>query len=146
MKRWLGLLLATGLVWTAAAQNALAQQWQIGGYNPPNVRSRPTYSPYLNLGQGTGGAAAYYGIVRPQFEINRNAAQLGQLQQFVNQPGAPVGPALPGQETQLTLDTGHPATFFNTSHYFGTGAGRGGFGGAQGANNANNRPNVFTRR
>jgi hypothetical protein len=155
MKRWLRFLLASGLVWAAISENASAQGWQIGGYNQPNVRSRPTYSPYLNLGQGTGGASAYYGIVRPQFDINRNTIQLGQLQQFVNQPPGAVGPGM-GDQPQLTLDTGHHATFFSTSHYFGTGAprGGGGTGGATGgvpgfgtnANNANNPNNVFLRR
>ncbi len=152
MKRWLGLLLATGIVWAAVSETASAQQgWQIGGYNAPNVRSRPTYSPYLNLGQGNGGASAYYGIVRPQFDINRNTTQLGQLQQFVNQPPGAVGPAQ-GDQPQLTLDTGHHATYFNTSHYFGVGPSRGGSSGvgAGFTNNVNtgNTPNnnVFLRR
>lgn len=157
MKRWLRLLLASGLVWTAISETASAQGWQIGGYNQPNVRSRPTYSPYLNLGQGTGGASAYYGIVRPQFNINRNTVQLGQLQQFVNQPPGAVGPET-GEQPQLTLDTGHHATFFSTSHYFGVGAPRGGGGGGGGAGGTggapvfgtgigNNNPNnVFIRR
>jgi hypothetical protein len=150
MKRWLGLLLASGLVWTAATDTAFAQNWQIGGYSPPNVRSRPTYSPYLNLGAGAGGNAAstYYGIVRPQFDLNRNTVQLGQLQQTVNQPPPPIAPGPGGEDTQPTYDTGHPATFFNTSHYFGTGAPRGAAGGGLGAGNNANRPanNVFNRR
>ena len=149
MKRWLSLLLASGLVWAAVAPSASAQG-QIGGYTPPNVRSRPTYSPYLNLGQGTGGASAYYGIVRPQFDLNRNTLQLGQLQQAVNLPPGAIGPGV-GDQPQLTLDTGHHVTFFNTSHYFGVGASRGGTSGAgagfaNNANNTTNPNNVFLRR
>jgi len=102
------------LVPSALAQyGAPALQRGIPGYNSAPV------SPYINLLQrGTNPAINYYGLVRPT--INFQNSMLG-LQQEITQTNAQVNAT---DQALLALpDTGHAASFMNTSHYFG---GRGG--------------------
>ncbi len=97
----------------------------------------PAYSPYLNLrNRGQSAGANYYGVVRPQMELQN--AYLGLQQQFNAQ-----------QNSQQEFDqrgipfTGHAATFMNYRSYFltispafnqrpGLGGGQGQAGRAQG--------------
>lgn len=81
---------------------------------PPNI-GRPTVSPYLNLMRGGLPAVNYYGLVRPQIELEQSMLQIQQLQQV--QSGMLNSP-LGQQPTVTPLVTGHGASFFNTSHYY----------------------------
>ena len=117
------------------------------GQAPP--RLRPTVSPAINL--GAGGAFSYYGYIKPQSDATRSIFSLQQTLSQLNQDGSLQGQlsasSLWEQQMQqqqrtdvLRLQTGHPATFFNYSHYYpmtppggGTGlGGTGGFGGTTG--------------
>ena len=114
-------------------------QAQIGAYNRPQINPRPTVSPYLSIFRGNP-AINYYGTVRPQIEMNR---QLNQLEQQL-QAGQPnlVLPLDPQQQQgPLAITTGHPTSFQNTSHYFGSRGGSGG-GTAGGTGNPTGVPNL----
>jgi hypothetical protein len=110
----LGLWFATG---PAAAQFIFQQQ-------QPNPFQRPAVSPFINLARPGNAGINYYGLVRPQYDVNR---QLLLLQQ--QRGTTPLG-IMPDEDwmTYGGADSGHPSTFFNYSHYFfgqaGTGAGR----------------------
>jgi hypothetical protein len=49
---------------------------------PPSIPQRPAFSPYLNLLRGGNPGLNYYGLVRPQLQLNE---QYGQLQSRLNQ-------------------------------------------------------------
>lgn len=107
---------------------------QFGTLGQPPQRSRPTVSPYINQGIGGGiNAFNYYGIIKPQFETNRQIHQLQSGMQLLNPDGSLKGALDQGQPNALGgMQTGHPATYFNYSHYFPMSAGS--TGGAGGAN------------
>lgn len=107
------------------------------GY-PGSYGTRPTTSPYLNLLGRNNPAANYYGIVRPQQQLQ--AAVFGG-----------IGPAgrIDGEDLtdpELHRGTGHAATFNNLSHYYynnpatagmmGGGMGAARFGSVGGGGNA----------
>lgn len=83
----------------------------------PNA-NRPTVSPYLNLLRGGSPAINYFGIVRPELQMQQN---LGQLQQQLNQANQNMqGLAenlVPAGE-QVLPTTGHAVQFNNTLNYF----------------------------
>jgi hypothetical protein len=110
----------------AAVVSAAPAQAQIGVYNRPVVNPRPTVSPYLNIFRGGSGAINYYGVVRPQLEMNR---QLYQLQQEVQQTTPGVVFPMDPQAQGVVSTTGHPVSFQNYAHFYG---GRGGSSGVAG--------------
>ena len=92
-------------------------------------QSGPTVSPYINLLRGGGTTASnYYGIVKPEFQVQQQVQGLSDQQ---NLNSASIG----GLENVPT--TGSAIRFMNTQPYFqslnrGGGNGGGGFGIAQG--------------
>ena len=140
MKRHFAIAMAVLAGWIAVGANIAHAQFG-GQLGRPAPRARPTVSPYINLGTGGNNALNFYGIVKPQFEANKNFDNLQQGLAQLNADGTLKGQL--GQQdpvgTQTGLQTGHPAGFFNYSHYFPTtpygGAGNalqmgGGIGGA----------------
>jgi hypothetical protein len=138
---------AAVLLAAASAGPAAAQP------RPPVAPPRPAFSPYLNLlWGGASPAFNYYALVRPQLQIQQQAAQLqqqinatNQAIQNINTAGGIVDPYLPA--------TGRGATFGYYSHYYPTLGGGGGavatgprFGGYGGAMTAPSvgRPAVGT--
>jgi hypothetical protein len=110
MKRaTLAVFLGLAACVTTSAQQPPANK---GFGRPP---SGPTVSPYLNLRRGGGSSPAinYYGLVRPQLDVNR---QLREVERDIA-----------GQERSLrTLEeeipaTGHSAGFGNYLHYYNFG-------------------------
>lgn len=97
-------------------------------------RGRPTVSPYLNLSRGDGSSALnYYNLVRPQVDQyhgqQAQASEIGRLEQQIGVLEA-TNAARGRRQSAPVRATGHPATFFNYSHYFpgsagGYGAGTG---------------------
>jgi hypothetical protein len=148
MKRGIttALLLAS---WLGVVPFASAQ---FGTLGQAPARPRPTVSPFIN--QGTGGINAfnYYGVIKPQFETNR---QFNEMQQRLNVDGSLRSPLQTPQDTPNALgglQTGHTSTFFNYGRYFPnsppmgggsgigntTGFGLGGVGAGLGVNPNNN--------
>jgi hypothetical protein len=118
MKRAIITGLAVLAAWWGATNQASAQ---FGVLGQPPIRSRPTVSPYVNLGIGGGGALNYYGIVRPQTLGNEAMLRMQQNLNQLNADGSPKSPqaSKDGQAAgQTGLQTGHTATFFNTGHYY----------------------------
>jgi hypothetical protein len=112
MKRLMRAAIAlTGLVGLIGPSAAHAQA--PFGRPPVNQYTRPPISPYLNLFRGGNPAINYYDLVRPQQDF---AAAIQMQQQALFGPqaltGVGAGPGLP--------PTGHPATFMNFGHYYGT--------------------------
>lgn len=118
---------------------------QFNTIGQPPARVRPTVSPFVNLGSGN--ASSYYGIIRPQADANRSIMDLQQGLHRLNPDGTLRGP-LDQQGTGGLggLQTGHPATFFNTGQYYpmsfgsvggnttlGNGTGLGGYNSGLGA-------------
>jgi hypothetical protein len=93
---------------------------QFGTLGQAPQRPRPTVSPYINQGVGGGlNAFNYYGIIKPQFETNRSINQLQTGVQLLNADGSLKGALSQSQPNALGgMQTGHPATYFNYSHYF----------------------------
>jgi hypothetical protein len=94
---------------------------QFGTLGQAPQRSRPTVSPYINQGVGGGiNAFNYYGIIKPQIDTNRSISQLQTGVQLLNADGSLKGALSQGQQPNAvnTMQTGHPATYFNYSHYF----------------------------
>lgn len=98
----------------------------------PPADSRPTVSPYLNLLRGGAPAVNYFGIVRPELQMQQ---QFGQLQQQLGQTNRNLqglSDTLAPAGDQPLPATGHAATFNNTLGYFnrmpGGGSGRGNAG------------------
>jgi len=102
---------------------------------PPSQPQRPTFSPYLNMLRGGNPALNYFGLVRPQQELNQ---QLGQLQTRMSlasrefqdleqqvQSGA-------GQYNPYLPMTGNVARFNDLGNYFDRIGGGGGGGGGGG--------------
>ncbi len=144
MKKHLATTLAILAAWIAFGANSAHAQ-SGGQIGKPPARTRPTVSPFINMGTGNS-ALNYYGIIKPQFDANRNFTDLQQGIAQLNTDGTLKGPL--GQQdpvgVQGGLQTGHPAGFFNYSHYFPTtpygGAGTamqmgGGIGGANSVGN-----------
>lgn len=83
------------------------------------TESRPTVSPYLNLGTSTNGLSNYQTLVRPLIEerevLNRQWAELERLNSRVT--GAP----LPRQPNRLGNGgrAGTAVRYMHYSHYFG---------------------------
>lgn len=156
MKKHMATTLAILAAWIVIGANAA--QAQFGGQiGKPPVRARPTISPFINLGAGNT-AMNYYGIIKPQFDANRNFGDLQQGLAQLNADGTLKGTL--GQQdpvgVQGGLQTGHPAGFFNYSHYFPTtpyggaggsmqmgGGNAGGFG-VGGGNRTFYGPNLYT--
>jgi hypothetical protein len=104
MKTWIIRVALAAGAWVGTEAPAGAQY-------PQQIRNPPAYSPYLNLTRPGGNLAQnYYGLVRP--EINAYNA-IGSLQGQVNTLGQ--------QDAALVgaLESGHPTTFMNFSHYYG---------------------------
>ena len=106
-------LLTAGLVLIATTQPASAQ---FTGGQPYNPYQQPTFSPYLNMNRPGNPAVNYYGLVKPQFDVNKQLQVLRTQQNLqMNQMGIPTeGEAVTG----WTI-TGHPTGFFSYGHYFG---------------------------
>lgn len=129
------LLLSLGLT-VAVASTGAAQPVPPGG-----GASRPTFSPYLSLANGGNPGANYFGIVRPQQQmqrqINQNAQQFqqstGALQQELNGLAVGADPNLPstGQVARFNslapYYTRHPVTGAGGTLRSGGGGGAGGF-------------------
>lgn len=140
MRRTLATLMFFGVSATVSAQ--LPPGMMPGGPRGPGGMSRPTFSPYLNLlGRGNP-AVNYFGIVRPQQQLQ---GLFSNLQSGIAGPGQ--GEDL--TDPELRRGTGHIVTFDNLSHYYFNnpgvplqqrggmvgamgGLGRGSFGGAMG--------------
>ena len=102
--------------WLSVGVNFASAQFGTLGQSP--ARPRPTVSPYINQGAGGINAYNYYGIIKPQFEANR---QFNELQRSLNPDGSlrsPLQQASDQPQSQTGLQTGHPATYFNYGHYF----------------------------
>jgi hypothetical protein len=132
MKAFLAACILTagwGLI--ACTEQASAQFFQPQGnqqgYQPP-----PVFSPYLNMKIPGNPAINYFGLVKPQIDINRQL-QIVQQQQ-AQQMAMGFMTNFPDEQplTGYSL-TGHPTTFFNYSHYFYNRGGTGGTGGIAGA-------------
>jgi hypothetical protein len=93
---------------------------QFGTLGQAPSRPRPTVSPLITQGTGNGlNAFNYYGIIKPQFETNRSISQIQSGMQILNQDGSLQGALTQSQPNPLGgMQTGHPVTFFNHSHYF----------------------------
>ena len=125
MTRWIS---AAGLALLLAGEG-FAQQFPTGPIGQPPPR-RPAFSPYLNLNRGgTSPGINYFGIVRPQIETNRS---LQMLQTEIQTLPQGTTPTTGTTATVIAGSTGHPVTFFNTSHYFGMMGGRTGTGASVG--------------
>ena len=86
--------------------------------------SRPAVSPYLNLLRpGNSPGVNYYGLVRPQLELQNG---LRNLQQQVQTNET----AIAGLNKAILPTTGHTSTFLNTGGYYSGGAGTNGGGSA----------------
>jgi hypothetical protein len=119
MKRSIAAHLAVLLLMSSAGANFASAQF--GTLGQPPARSRPTVSPYINQGVGGGiNAFNYYGIIKPQIDTNRSISQLQTNVQLLNADGSLKGALSQGQQPNAlnTSQTGHPATYFNYSHYF----------------------------
>jgi hypothetical protein len=116
MKRGIISSLAVLALWGSVGLNFASAQFGGLGQAPPRVR--PAISPYINM--GTGGAEAYYGIVRPQMNTNQSLTDLQQGVNRLNPDGSLKG-QLNAQNTPGALgglQTGHAASFFNYGRYF----------------------------
>jgi len=119
----LAIPLSAALLVSLAGERATAQLT----YQRPqtNPYGRPTVSPYLNLVRpGAAAGINYYGLVRPEFQVN---AAINALQQQVASNSADIAT----DQASGLPNTGHPTQFLNTSHYFqstggAAGASRGG--------------------
>jgi hypothetical protein len=118
----LGAALAIGLFGTP--QTARAQV--VMPLQGPN--QTPIFSPFLNLNRFGNPAINYFGVIQPQLAqqnqlFNLQQQQLQQQQQLglISQLGAAPGDIVPG--ANAVSMTGHSATFFNYSHYFGQAGG-----------------------
>jgi hypothetical protein len=106
-------VLGASLALSLAASAARAQPGAISPRGVPGYTTPPV-SPYINLlRSGSSAAVNYYGIVRPEFQV-QNALQ--NLQQQVTTLGETAG-AETGPNTLPA--TGHAVVFMNYSHYFG---------------------------
>jgi hypothetical protein len=117
----------------AAALLGLAVAAGTGFAQPqPNVAPRPTFSPYLNLLRGGGGAGInYFGLVRPEIQLRQQANTLQQQLNATNQNLSNLENQLlqPGEQPGLA-GTGHGVVFNQPFRYFNTLPGGG--GGARG--------------
>ncbi len=91
---------------------------QIGSYNRPRVNPNPTISPYLNLTRPGNTAINYFGIVRPQQEAIRQFQQIDSQMMLDEQLAAQAFAGQPTVGPTFGRITGHPAGFFNYSHYY----------------------------
>jgi hypothetical protein len=118
---------------------------QLGSYSQPQINPRPAVSPYLNLLNGMNPATTYFGIIRPQVEMNQNIQGLQQqvqgIQGFQDNNFSQLGFGMMMQGDNMPT-TGHPAVFGNTSYFYPL-LNRGGSGMGMGNQGAMNRPSVF---
>ena len=115
MRRSIVTSLTVLALWGSIGLNFATAQFGSLGQAPP--RTRPTVSPFINLGQG--GAGAFYGIIKPQLDANRSINDLQQGLQRLNPDGSLQGQLNQGHiNAQTGLQTGHAASFFNYSHYY----------------------------
>jgi len=119
MKRITISALAVLALWGSVGLNFASAQFGGLGQAPPRIR--PSVSPYINM--GTGGAGAYYGIVRPQMNTNQSLTDLQQGVLRLNPDGSLKGQLdlLNPIAAQTGLQTGHAVSFLNTGHYFPNG-------------------------
>lgn len=114
-----------GGLWISAvpAQAQLVQPFESAAtrnarYAP--AESRPTVSPYLNLGVTPSGLSNYQSLVRPLIEerdsLNRQRAELEQLNRQVRH-GRVAEPGRLGNGARL----GSSVRFLHYSHYFNAG-------------------------
>src|SRR5262245_27715859 len=111
MKRWLSalaLLVAGSYAQPAQAPVVRSYPWR---HSPP-----PPVSPWVALGRGVGinPGLAYFSIVRPTMEAQRNLATIQQ--EMLNQQAFGAGNTTTAPVT-TGVDTGH-AVFLNYGHYF----------------------------
>jgi hypothetical protein len=99
------------------ASSATPAWAQLGVYQRP-FTPRPTFSPYLNLNRAGNPAVNYYGLVRPQQQFSRDVQTLQAQVEGLTPSGAAL-PQTPDGSLVIPT-TGHPVTFFNWSHYYGT--------------------------
>jgi len=103
----------------ATADRATAQAFT---QNQPNPYLRQPVSPYLNMTRtGVPGGVNYYGLVKPQFDVNKQLQTL-QMQQHNLMPQLGVGTEDDGTLSPYAT-TGHPTVFSNYGHYFGQAGG-----------------------
>ncbi len=76
---------------------------------PINPQLRPPISPYLNLLRGGNPAVNYYGLVRPQQDVQSS------LQHLQQQATGAYSYTTTGEAVTIT---GHPTRFMNYSHYY----------------------------
>jgi hypothetical protein len=126
MKAFLaGCILTAGMVLLAGSERASAQYYQPQIYNP---YAPPVFSPYLNLRVPGNPAINYFGMVKPQMDVNRQLQIMQQQQAKAMQMGFMTN--FPDEEplTGFAI-TGHPTAFFNYGHYYYNQTTRGGIGG-----------------
>jgi hypothetical protein len=117
-----------GLLAGSATERAAAQFIPGQPYQP----NRPFVSPYLNLARPGLGGINYYGLVRPQLDVNRQLQQLQQQQGVLaTQVGAATLPEDPTQPAPVGI-TGHGTNFSNYGHYYYQGLGSSGGSGLGG--------------
>ncbi len=115
MRRGIVTSLATLALWWGVGISPAAAQFNLG--QPPS-RVRPTVNPAINI--GAGGAFSYFGYIKPQADATRNILALQQTLGRMNPDGTLQGQLDQGKVNGAVvgLQTGHPATFFNTSRYY----------------------------
>jgi len=138
MNRWWTITLGAVL----ALASPVYAQFPLGGYNPPQMQSRPPVSPYLNLNRGgTQPGINYYGLVRPQQQTAQQLQNLqGQQNALAGELNLGGGMVAPGQPVPTSV-TGHPVYYMDYNRFFppqglppgGAGFGPGGYGGGLGA-------------
>jgi hypothetical protein len=122
MRQNLAILAVVGFAMFGSASQARAQFFQPGGGAP---NQPPTLSPYLNLTRPGAPGINYYGMVRPQVDTAKQMQVLQQQQLQQQQLYGQLGmfDDGTGQAAPTVAVTGHQATFFNYSHYFGQAGG-----------------------
>jgi hypothetical protein len=111
------LILASGLSFLTVGE-ARAQGPGVAG-SP--TYTRPTVSPWLNLGRGGAPALNYYQGVRPETDLYRNISQTNRLNQQVSTNQQGIQDIASG-----LLTTGHSVRFMSYGYYFQNLSGQGG--------------------
>ena len=121
MRAFLLACLLAALALASQSERASAQFTPGQPYQP----YRPLVSPYLNLARPGNPGINYFGLVKPQIDVNRQLQQLQQQQQLQQ---TQLGMGFPQEDGSLApyAITGHATSFFNYGHYYYQGLGSSG--------------------
>ena len=107
-------LLSAALILTGSLVLASSEARSQGpGTAGPSTYTRPTVSPWLNLGRGGPAALNYYQGVRPETDLYRNISQTNRLNQQVSSNQQGIQDIASG-----LLTTGHSVRFMSYGYYF----------------------------